>query len=149
MNKYTAVQKLIQLEHDMVKACDTASTKSNRERTATKLREFRQDHVHHTENLGAVLENFDEDVPDGPDAFRWLTQGRVALANLVGLEYDLLGALHNNAEMVANAYEEALTLDDLDAAMQQTLKANLDDLGRHRNWLNKRRAALSDATATP
>lgn len=148
MNKYTAVQRLIQLEHDMVKAYDSASANCERRDTVTMLSEFRKDHVQHTENLGAVLDNFDEDVPDGPDVYRWLTQGRVVLANLVGLEYDLLVALNDNAEMVENAYREALTLEDLDAAMQKTLQANLDDIVRHRSWLTERCGAISEATAT-
>lgn len=149
MNKYNALQKLVQLEYDMIKAYDAASAATDRQNTAAKLREFREDHVHHTENLGAVLENYDEDVPDGPGKYRWLTQGTVVLAGLVGLEYDLLAALHDNGETVENAYREALTLDDLDAAMQQTLQANHDDIARHRSWLKERGAAISKATATP
>ncbi|MBT8143549.1 MAG: PA2169 family four-helix-bundle protein [Gammaproteobacteria bacterium] len=149
MNKYTAIQRLIQLDHDAAKAYESAISAVDNPSTCDQLAAFCADHHRHTENLAAILENLEAEVPQGPDLRRVLTQGRVVLADILGFEIDVLNALRDNAAMIHEAYDEALKLDDLDAAMSQTLKSNRETLRSHSEWLAKRCNSILAATATP
>ena len=91
---------------------------------AEKLAEFRQDHVRHTENLGNILRNLNEKVPDGPDLKMILTEGKVVLAGMGG-DKAILRAMQANEKVTNTAYEKALEANGMDAAARGTLEHNL------------------------
>lgn len=146
-DKFTTIQMLIELDFDAIKAYDSAIGGVDDADCLAQLHRFRSDHQRHTDNLGAILDNYRQDVPDGPDVRRIVTQGKVLIADLLGSEIHILQALADNVAVLEQAYTDASECDDLDAATQQTLQANLDDLARHKEWLAARIGRISSATS--
>lgn len=130
------LKELAALDFDAIEAYDAAIERLTDRSTADKLRDFRQDHVQHTQNLSALLEQRGEKAPDGPDFKRFLTKGKVVLADL-GDDNTILKAMSANEKVTNETYEKALKLDDLDAATAQTLKGNLQDEQRHKAWIDQ------------
>lgn len=130
------LKELVSLDYDAIEAYDAAIERLETRAFAEKLREFRQDHVRHTENLGSILRNLNEDVPDGPDLKRLLTEGKVIIAGLGG-DKAVLRAMQANEKVTNKAYEKALEANGNDAATQQTLANNLEDERRHKAWIDE------------
>lgn len=131
------LQELVNLDYDAIEAYDEAIKRLDDAETGTKLAEFREDHVRHTENIGNILRNLGEEVPAGPDAKSLLTEGKVVIADLAG-DKAILKAMVMNEKVTNKTYEKALKVDGLDAAMQQTLSQNLADEERHKTWIESR-----------
>ena len=94
-DRIKTLKNLVALDYDAIEAYDAAIERLKDPGFAARLREFRQDHLRHTENLGAILRNMNEDVPQGPDMKRMLTEGKVVAELKItnpGLERWLVGA---------------------------------------------------------
>ena len=131
------LQALVKLDYDAIEAYEEAIERLDDAVAKTKLMEFCNDHRRHTENIGNILRNLGEEVPDGPDVKRFLTEGKVVIADLGG-DKAILKAMVMNETVTNKAYEEACSSDDLDATMQQTLEQNLADEARHKQWIEAR-----------
>lgn len=131
------LKELVRLDFDAIEAYDAAIERLDNPGDAEKLSEFRQDHVRHTENLGSILRNLNEEVPDGPDLKRVLTEGKVVIAGLGG-DKAVLRAMQANEKVTNTAYEKALQANGTDAATRETLQHNLDDERRHKAWIDAR-----------
>lgn len=129
------LKELVQLDYDAIEAYDAAIERLEDPAYREALREFRQDHVRHTENLGSILRKLNEDVPSGPDMKRMLTEGKVVIAGLGG-DKAVLRAMQANEKVTNEAYEKALKANGADAATRDTLKQNLDDERRHKAWID-------------
>jgi len=138
MNKKSEeLQQLITLDYDAIEGYDEAIKRIADPISKAKLAEFRGDHVRHTENLAAILREWGEDVPDGPGVKRFLTEGKVKIADLAG-DKAILQAMRLNEKVTNEAYEKAMKLDDLDAASHDALKANFEDEQQHKAWIETR-----------
>lgn len=131
------LKELVKLDYDAIEAYDAAIERLEDPVTKEELARFRQDHVRHTENLGQLLGRMNEEVPDGPDMKRLLTEGKVYIANLGG-DKAILRAMQANEKVTNEAYEKALEANGFDAAIRDTLMANLDDERRHKAWIESR-----------
>ena len=140
-DRIKTLKELVELDYDAIEAYDAAIERLEDPGFAEKLREFRQDHLHHTENLGSILRNLDEDVPKGPDMKRFLTEGKVVIAGLGG-DKAVLRAMQANEKVTNKAYEKALEANGNDAATRETLQRNLADERRHKAWIDETIEAL-------
>ena len=79
-----ALQDLVELDFDAIEAHDAALSRLENQTYKTKLEEFRQDHIRHTQDIQQLLKTHNAECPTGPDSKQWLTKGKVVLANLMG-----------------------------------------------------------------
>lgn len=128
------LQELVALDYDAIEAYDAAIARLENPRLSAKLVEFRQDHHRHTENLGEILRQRSEDVPNGPDMKRFLTKGKVVIADM-GDDETILKAMNANEKVTNETYEKALKLDDLNGSARTTVAGNLSDEQRHKAWI--------------
>lgn len=136
-DRIKTLKKLVHLDYDAIEAYDAAIERLEDPGSKKALREFRQDHARHTENLGAILRNLNEEVPSGPDMKRMLTEGKVVIAGLGG-DKAVLRAMQANEKVTNTAYEKALQATGTDAATQDTLRHNLEDERRHKAWIDRK-----------
>jgi rubrerythrin len=137
------LKELVKLDYDAIEAYDAAIERLEDRAYAEKLAEFREDHVRHTENLGNILRNLDEKVPDGPDLKMILTEGKVVIAGMGG-DKAILRAMQANEKVTNTAYEKALEANGMDAAARGTLEHNLADERRHKAWIDAQIERLKD-----
>lgn len=142
-DRVKTLKELVKLDFDAIEAYDAAIERLEEPEFVDKLTEFREDHRRHTENLGALLRNLNEDVPEGPDMKRMLTEGKVVIAGLGG-DKAILRAMQANEKVTNTAYEKALQANGTDAATRETLQRNLDDERRHKAWIDGKVEELKD-----
>lgn len=135
------LQQLVKLDYDAIEAYEAAIERLDDAESKGQLGIFRDDHRKHTENLGELLMKMNADVPQGPDAKRLLTKGKVVLGGLVG-DKAILMAMHANEDVTNKTYEEAAKHVAGDSEMQQTLESNLQDERRHRDWIDRKLKSL-------
>ncbi len=128
------LSNLIKLDYDAAEAYEAAINRLENEKYKTKLRAFHQDHIRHTENLGQILQKMHKNVPTGPDEKRFLTQGKVVLANLFG-DKAILRAMRSNEDDTNTAYENALKHEKVTPEIRKILEENLKDERNHRKWI--------------
>jgi rubrerythrin len=131
------LEELIKLDHDAIEAYDAAVERMEDPDIKEKLAEFRNDHMHHTENLGKFLRDAGKTPPEGPDAKRLLTKGKVVIADLAG-DKALLLAMKSNEDDTNTVYERALENKNLTSDMERTVRSNLDDERRHLAWIESK-----------
>lgn len=131
------LKELVHLDYDAIEAYEAAIVRLQDSQVAAQLTEFKQDHINHTRNLGALLQQRNEQVPTGPDLKRLLTKGKVVLADL-GDDHTILKAMSANEKVTNEVYEKALEIDGLTPDIRQVLLSNLNDERRHKNWIDQR-----------
>jgi uncharacterized protein (TIGR02284 family) len=131
------LEKLIELDYDAAEAYDAAIERVEDATAKSKLEEFRNDHLRHTENLGEILRESGRQPPKRGDIKRVLTKGKVALGSLAGDEV-LLKAMKTNEDDTNEAYERAVNHPSAPATVKDVLRSNLADERRHREWIETR-----------
>ncbi len=127
---------LIELDFDAIEAYQAAIERLESPEYKRTLGEFLADHERHTRNLRDLVIKLGGKPSDGPDFKRYLTKGKVVLADLVGQDRAILLAMRVNEEVTNKRYELALASDGgMDAQTRQTVEANLADERRHREWI--------------
>lgn len=129
-----AVQELLELDYDAVEAYEAAINRVENSTYKSKLSEFKMDHQRHITELSALLRKHNAEVPTGPSAKQWLTQGKVVLANLMG-DAAILRAMVTNEEDTNVAYARMQGREDIWADAKDILRRGLEDEKRHKNWL--------------
>ena len=69
-----------------------------------QLKEFKNDHDRHVQELKKCFEQKNETPPLGPSPNQWLTKGKVFMANLLG-DKTILIAMSSNESDTNTAYE--------------------------------------------
>lgn len=129
---------LIELDFDAIEAYDAAIERLEHPQFKAKLGEFRDDHERHTRNLAEQVTKLGGKPSRGPDVKRYLTKGKVVLADLVGQDRAILMAMRANEEVTNKRYELALSANaDMDAETRGVIEANLSDERRHRAWIEQ------------
>lgn len=128
------LNSLIALDYDAVEAYDAAIERLENATYKTRLSEFRQDHVRHTQELSQLARQMGIEPPTGPDAKQLLTEGKVKLAGLLG-DRAILMAMKTNEEDTNTAYERAFNHNDLPASARPVIERNYADERRHRAWI--------------
>lgn len=128
------LEQLIKLDYDAIEAYEAAIERLQDPDYRARLGEFRDDHVRHTRDLGAVLRQSGKEPPSGPDAKRILAEGKVKIAGLMG-DKAVLMAMKTNEDDTNTAYERASTNDAVPPQIKELLRACLADERRHRAYI--------------
>lgn len=128
------LNNLIQLDFDAIGAYEAAIARLEDATARSRLQEFMQDHVRHTENLSKLVRQHGGTPKNKGDMKSVLTKGKVVMANIAG-DNAILKAMRSNEDETNEKYEKALKTDGLDAATRQVLQQNLEDERRHRQWI--------------
>ena len=130
----TLIRNLIYLDHDAVDAYAAAIERLEAAERKQRLGEFKADHERHIEVLGRIGTARGIEVPKGGDMKRFLTQGKVAIGELMG-DKGILRAMKSNEEDTTTAYDRAAERDDLDAELRAAIDAAQADEHRHKAWI--------------
>lgn len=139
---------LIELDYDAIEAYDAAIARLKNDAYRAQMREFRADHLRHTEELSRVLRDSGREPPKGPDIKRVLTQGKVMVAGLVG-DRAILFAMKTNETDTNVAYERASSSSVIPMQVKDLLRRNLADERRHRAWIEEQLAGEETPFSPP
>ncbi|AXR06138.1 DUF2383 domain-containing protein [Salinimonas sediminis] len=128
------LKELCEADFDAIEAYEEAIKRLDDKSIADKLAQYRTDHVSHTEVLNRFLKTRNEEMVDGPDAKRLLTEGKVVIADLFG-DKAILKAMVANEKIMVKAYEEARDSDALNVDEKAQLAKHYDDEKRHHAWI--------------
>ncbi|MCC2656891.1 MAG: ferritin-like protein [Panacagrimonas sp.] len=129
-----ALNELIELDHDAIEAYRAAIDRLESPDFKSALTAYCADHERHTRNLSDVVRRLGGTPASGPDMKKFLTKGKVVLADLVGGDHAILTAMRMNEEVTNKAYEAALNV-DMDPEARAVVASNLEDERRHRAWI--------------
>ncbi len=131
---------LIALDFDAIDAYEQAIRRIQRDDVAkAELTKFMADHERHVRDLTPIVKGMGDEPPTKGDFMRFLTQGKVVLAALVG-DQAILKAMKSNEDTTNQKYEESLGTSGLTPEVRQVLERNLQDERRHRAWIESRLA---------
>ncbi|MBV9576779.1 MAG: DUF2383 domain-containing protein [Gammaproteobacteria bacterium] len=130
----SAFKELLELDYDAIEAYQVAIEKLENFSYKNALKEFKNDHENHVQEITRLLTIHGEEVPDGPSAKQWLTKGKVYLAELMG-DRAILSAMRSNEIDTNNAYERLNKYEDKWPDCVEFLKDGLRDEKRHKTWL--------------
>lgn len=128
------LNELIALDFDAIEAYQAAIDRLEDSGARAKLQEFMRDHERHTRNLSELVRQHGGRPRTGPDAKRFLTKGKVVMANLAG-DRAIMNAMRSNEDVTNHKYETALEMQGLDVPTRGVLETNLADERRHREWI--------------
>lgn len=128
------LKHLIRLDYDAAEAYAAAVDRLNSTTFKNTLSLFREDHLRHTRELGQILSARGESPPDGPGGKRFLTKGKVVIANLFG-DTAVLHAMLSNESDTNTAYERAVKNPVADDEVRKVLQRNLEDERKHKHWI--------------
>jgi uncharacterized protein (TIGR02284 family) len=132
------LERLIRLDYDAIDAYDQAIQRISDTPSKQNLTLFRADHDRHVRDLSPHLIKLGKQPPSKGDFKRFLTQGKVVLASLVG-DLTILKAMWSNEDTTNKEYEEAVRSDMvLDASLKNAFELCLADERRHRAWIIQR-----------
>lgn len=140
-NVLDLLEDLIKLDYDAIAAYEAAISRLDGKTFIAEMTAFRDDHVRHTQNLGALLGPMGRTPPTEGDAKAMLTKGKVLLADLLG-DKAILQAMKTNEDDTNTAYERAVKHADVDMTTRQVLERNRADEARHRSWIEQTLATL-------
>ncbi len=89
------------------------------------------------QELNVLLAARNEKTVFGPDAKKWLTQGKVVISSLMG-DKAILKAMLTNEEDTNIAYKRMEIHKGIWNEAKDILSAGYDDEKRHKSWLEER-----------
>lgn len=128
---------LIELDYDAVEAYRAAIERLDDSMSKRQLGEFMRDHERHTRELASCVRELGGRPATKGDAKRYLTKGKVVLADLAG-DKAILRAMKSNEDETNSKYENALKRPDYSPQVRSLLEKNLSDERRHRAWIVSR-----------
>jgi len=128
------LKKLCEMDFDAIEAYEEAMKRLEDKSISDKLAEYRSDHMAHTDTLNTLLSSRGEEVVDGPDSKRVLTEGKVVIADLLG-DKAILKAMVANEKITVKAYKEAADNDALNAEEKSKVAEHYEDEKRHHDWI--------------
>lgn len=135
------LNNLIELDFDAVEAYQAAIDRLDDVTAKEQLRQFMGDHQRHTRDLSEIVRELGGTPPTQGDFKRFLTKGKVVIAELAG-DKGILQAMKSNEDDTNTAYERALKRNDVQPRAQDVLQRNLEDERRHRAWIEERLARM-------
>jgi rubrerythrin len=129
-----AIKDLLELDFDAIEAYEAAINRLQDQSYKSKLSEFKQDHVKHTEVLSSLLKTHEEEAPTSGSAKQYLAQGKVVLGGLIGDKMILLAMISNEID-TNTAYERVLYHEHRWADAVNIITEGLADERRHKTWL--------------
>lgn len=141
---YKRLNDLMHLDVDAVRAYDETIEKIDDTVVATQLREYREDHQRHVDDLrAAVMRVGGQPEEARPDFKGMLIEGMTKLRSAMG-EEQALKAMHQNEEVTNRHYRDALEW-DMPEDIRDIVQRGYSDEQRHIRYVEER---LSVATGT-
>lgn len=126
---------VIKLDYDAIAAYKSAIERLDTAEYKKKLAEFLGDHQRHVEELSKVVRNEGGDPPKEGGPLKFLTKGKVVMADLLG-DKAILMAMKAN-EVVTNTKYEEVVETGYPEPIQELLRKGLADERRHKDWIDK------------
>lgn len=136
------LENLTEYEYDVVEAYRNAKANLGSASESAILQSFEEEHSEHIRNLAAILKSMGERVPRSGDWHQALTEGKVAIASLVG-DVPILTAVTHNERNVLNAYERATQRADVPEEVRAVLSMHERQARRRHTWLSERVETLT------
>lgn len=130
-----ALKELCELDYDAIEAYKTAIKRLDNPLYISKLTEFMGDHERHTDEISQLLAKHSVKIPEGPSMKKFLTQGKVVLADLMG-DDTILKAMQSNEVDTNTAYERLNKHEGKWTDSVQILERGLADERRHKAWID-------------
>jgi uncharacterized protein (TIGR02284 family) len=125
---------LIQLDYDAAEAYRAAMDRLEDPNFRSTLESFREDHLRHTQELGAILSGLGRTPPHEGDMKQVLTKGKVVIAGLLG-DRAILEAMRTNEDDTVTAYDRAAKFHDAPMTAMKALERGRQDEHRHCSWI--------------
>jgi rubrerythrin len=135
-NIIDAIKSLMELDFDAIEAYDAAINRLENEPYKKAMKEFKADHERHVRELRQYLEGNNEESPTQADIKSLLTQGKVAIAALIG-DKAILRAMQSNEEDTNSAYECMTKHSGVSGQLADILKRGLEDERKHFRWIDE------------
>lgn len=133
---HDALYALCELDYDAIEAYQAAINRLKNESYKEQLTQFMDDHLRHVDEISAVLKRHQQAVPKGPGMKKYLTQGKVVLAHLLG-DNAILKAMITNEADTNTAYERVNSHANKWDDATDILSRGLSDEKRHKKWLEE------------
>ena len=133
MSSIGAVQDLIHLDMDAIKAYDQAIKACEHESVASQLRSFQADHQRHVRDLTEEMRKLGEKPRVSTDIKGFFIEKFTAISS-IGTHSALL-AMRGNEQLTTSRYKAALDLQDLPESTKQVVRSNYADEQRHLDWI--------------
>lgn len=136
------LNRLIHLDYDAVGAYDAAIERIDVESIAARLREFREDHRRHIQDLSDAVRRLGGTPPEHADAKGVILKGFTAITSMMGTEA-ALRAMQGNEKLTNSHYQNALRRpwsEDLRTLLERNIRdeqrhlAYIEDALRNRIW---------------
>lgn len=129
-----AMKELLELEYDALAAYDESIARLENADFKHKMSDFRDDHKHHIQKISQLLKSHGVDFEPGPDAKKFLTQGKVVIADLLG-DTAILKAMLTNEIETNMAYERMHSHEHIWDDAIDFIKEGFADEKKHKAWL--------------
>jgi len=133
-NFVDAIRELVELDFDAIEAYEAASNRIESDEYKVQLQNFKEDHERHVQELNQLLATHNEKIVLGPDAKKWLTQGKVVVMSLMG-DKAILKAMLTNEEDTNTAYDRVENHPGIWDDSKEILSSGYSDEKRHKLWL--------------
>jgi uncharacterized protein (TIGR02284 family) len=133
MTPIRAVQDLIHLDMDAIKAYEQAIKACEHENVASQLRSFQSDHQRHVNDLSEELRKLGEQPDVRTDLKGFFIEAFTAVTSH-GTRSALL-AMRGNEQLTTARYKAALDLQDLPDSTKEVIRKNYADEQRHLEWI--------------
>jgi len=133
MTPIRAVQDLIHLDMDAIKAYEQAIKACDHENVAAQLRSFQGDHQRHVNDLSEELRKLGEQPDVRTDIKGFFIEAFTAVT-AHGTKSALL-AMRGNETLTTARYKAALDLQDLPDSTKEVIRKNYADEQRHLQWI--------------
>ena len=133
MSSISALQDLLHLDMDAIKAYDQAIKACEHENVAAQLRLFRSDHERHVRNRSQELTKLGEKPDARTDVKGFFIEKFTAITS-IGTRSALMSMMGNETLTTAR-YKAALDLQDIPESAKSVIRANYADEQRHLEWI--------------
>lgn len=126
---------LAQLDIDAVHAYDEALQHIDNQNIYESIKEFRDDHIRHINDLSEVITSFGGTPPERTKDFKgYLIQGFTSLRSITGT-IGALKAMETNEVLTNKTYANALESNEMPKEVRTLVEKNYEDEKRHLNYI--------------
>jgi uncharacterized protein (TIGR02284 family) len=132
MDAIKALNNLIHLDIDAIRAYEHAIRASEHEVVSSRLREFKGDHERHVRELSEHVRKLGGEPPDKPDVKGFFIEGFTAVTS-IGTRSALMAMLGN--EQLTTARYKAALKEEFPPDAKELVERNYKDEERHLVWI--------------
>ncbi len=129
-----AMKSLLELEYEIIEVYSTVIKNLKNKKYQSKLKEFKDDHLRHIKGFTYILEQLDQQAPQGSLSHVKLTINGIPI-NKLSNDKVIFKTLDQLAQNTNIAYEKVNHFKPKSPMAGNVLKLALETGTRHRNWL--------------